>query len=345
MEGWPQVPYHAVEAARKQVMSRTEQRQHRDDPAVFTERVAELARYMEERQGILRKRQQGLPRPWTEDPILRDNRFCNVYREDDRVTIWTRENIRKPFKNHPHLWLMLAIARYINWPPTLAELMRAHAWPSDTDWQPSLMTGVLEGLAEVGKKVYTGAYMIRAESDPRQPWYTWTKHKYIAEVVIGKLWKNREEIVAKLNLFQDNLQSCWSILQAQKYTGWGPFMAYEWVTDLRHTRYLRAANDIFAWANAGPGAIRGLNRIHGRLLVTQPTPEQTCCEMQELMRELNYLESSSFTELFGPPGLDPPRFEMRDIEHTLCEFDKYQRIKLGQGKMRAKYNWREAEKL
>ena len=29
--------------------------------------------------------------------------------------------------------------------------------------------------------------------------------------------------------------------------------------------------------------------------------------------------------------------EMRDIEHCLCEFDKYERTRLGEGRPRAKY--------
>jgi hypothetical protein len=28
---------------------------------------------------------------------------------------------------------------------------------------------------------------------------------------------------------------------------------------------------------------------------------------------------------------------MRDIEHSLCEFDKYERVRLGQGKPRSLY--------
>ena len=40
-----------------------------------------------------------------------------------------------------------------------------------------------------------------------------------------------------------------------------------------------------------------------------------------------------------------PRFEARDIEHTLCEFDKYERVRLNEGKMRSKYDWRKATTL
>ena len=32
-----------------------------------------------------------------------------------------------------------------------------------------------------------------------------------------------------------------------------------------------------------------------------------------------------------------PALEMRDIEHCLCEFDKYERTRLGEGRPRAKY--------
>ena len=44
----------------------------------------------------------------------------------------------------------------------------------------------------------------------------------------------------------------------------------------------------------------------------------------------------------GPEVNDEPLpLEMRDIEHCLCEFDKYERVRLGQGRPRAKYKPRE----
>jgi len=309
----------------------------------FVANVSELARFMEERHRIYLRRSSGQPGPWTQDPILRDNRFCNIFRELDRVTIWVRENIREPFASHDHLWFMLAIARYINWPPTLKALMeRRGCWPSDHSFAPGQMTSVLEDLAANSDKVYTGAYMIRAESDPRTPWYTWSKHKYIAEVVLGKLWRDRDALAFSLASVP-TLQASWALLaESREYTGWGPFMSYEWVTDLRHTRYLRDAQDIYTWANAGPGAVRGLNRLHGRFVGVHIRPSQTCKEMTELLYCLNHIDDRSFCAVFGGIGL---RFEMRDVEHALCEFDKYQRIKLGQGRMRAKYNWRKAEPL
>lgn len=317
----------------------------------MTPRLPEIAAFMKKRHDIYLARKAGKPGPWTDDPILREGRFCNVYRELDTVTQWIDKNIRQPFADHPNLWIMLAIARYINWPPTLEALIKNYpnAWPDKPEFAPEHLTFALEHLASYGNKVYTGAYMIRAESDRKAPWYWWTKHRYIAEIVIGRLWEDRVEWEAMLE-DQGNgpmsLQDCWTLFQAHRYIGWGPFMAYEVVTDMRHTRYLQGAPDIYSWANAGPGAIRGLNRLYGRELNTKPPASVTNMEMHLLMKELNGFSDPGFRETFGPIwAKGSPCFEMRDVEHTLCEFDKYERVRLGEGKMRSKYDWRKATHL
>ena len=80
------------------------------------------------------------------------------------------------------------------------------------------------------------------------------------------------------------------------------------------------------WANPGPGAKRGLNRIHLRELEQTVKKDQLNFEMKQL---LDY--SPDYLENHMQP------LEMRDIEHCLCEFDKYERVRLGQGRPRAKY--------
>jgi len=315
----------------------------------MTPRINDLAAFMKARHDIYLARKAGKPGPWTTDPVLRDFRFCNVFRELDTVTIWIDRNIRKPFADHEHLWFMLAIARYINWPDTLRYLVdeaeEPGTWPDEPGFEPAKLTNALEDYAAAGNKVYTGAYMIRAESDPSKEWYSWSKHRYIAEIVLGRLWEDRERFAAELEKPGQTLEGAWKLFQEPRYVGWGPFMAYEVVTDLRHTRYLRNASDIYTWANAGPGAIRGLNRLYGRDLNAKPRPEQTNAEMLKLMIELNDLDEPGFNETFGEPCDVNPRFEMRDIEHSLCEFDKYERVRLGEGKMRSKYDWRKAQPL
>src|SRR3990167_1566094 len=194
-------------------------------------RLKELWYWIKERESIRIKKEGGEPPPWTKDKILQAWRYCNVRREDDKVTRWVDANIRQPFFAHPYLWLMLCIARQIKWPATLEELLVTNgAWPSHPKFSPAIMGRVLDAKMARGEKTWTGAYMIRAESDKSVPWFKETKQWYIARIVIGRLWRDRK----KFDPFPTTLQGVHERLLA--YRGWGPFMAYQAVVGMRVTR-------------------------------------------------------------------------------------------------------------
>lgn len=285
--------------------------------------------WMAERHAIYQRRAAGQPKPWTSDSILRSYRFCNVFRELDTVTVWIRKNVREPFAADPLLWLMLAACRYINHPPTLEELIHGdRSWPDKPDFHPRHMTAVMEARAARGEQVYTGAYMIKPESDPKQPHFGWSKHRYICEIVIGRMWEDRKELAAEIACCWESQEDLVRLITGRRhrYRGWGPFMTYEWTTDLTHTTYLGQAKDRLTWASAGPGAVRGLNRYFGRPVEVSLRQEQAVDEMRHLLR-------------IAPSRLptDFPALEMRDIEHSLCEYDKYMRVRLGEGRPRSTY--------
>lgn len=281
--------------------------------------------YTRERHDIYLKRKQRLPPPWTEDRILRQFRFCNVYRELDTVTIWVREHIREPFADDKWLWFMLAIARRINLPATLAELMadKKGAWPRNGKWSPDRMVQLLDDRTARGEAVYTGAYMITAETGAEH--IGKTKSRTTAFSNLLPLWQKAAQIEPQLH---HTLRRAFAAILGQGFA-WGPFMSYEVVTDLRHTSYLSHAPDVATWANAGPGAFRGLNRLQGRPLKQPQKPEAACAEMVQLL-ELTRKE-------WPRQSVNFPRLEMREIEHTLCEFDKYLRVQLGEGTPRSRY--------
>ena len=104
----------------------------------------------------------------------------------------------------------------------------------------------------------------------------------------------------------------------------GRFMAYEIVTDLRHTFLLDTATDIHTWASAGPGCCRGLGWVlEGNPDLIKYGSRKSQEVAQELMR---CLLAQSFEEWENP---DRP-WEMREVEHCLCEYDKYRRAQGGQ---------------
>jgi hypothetical protein len=84
---------------------------------------------------------------------------------------------------------MLCICRQINWPDTLADLIATPgAWPLDESFHPDVLALVLNKRKKQGDKVYTGAYMIPAPHDRGAD-----KQVHIACVVIGDLWRRRDE--------------------------------------------------------------------------------------------------------------------------------------------------------
>ena len=269
------------------------------------EGIKNFFKYINERHSIYLRRQSGVSYPWTNDPILQEYSFCNVYRELDKVTVWIRENWREPYAGHSNLPFAMAVARQINWPDTLEEI----GFPET--WEPEKVKAIMQARKDRGEKVYTGAYMLTGTLGG-------TKIEQTVDKILTPLYNNKPSIMCY------SLEETWK--QYLPYAGFSGFMAYEVVTDLRHTKILNKAEDIMTWANPGPGAKRGLNRIHLRELEQTVTKPQLNFEMQQLLQ-------------YSPDYLDGHMqpLEMRDIEHCLCEFDKYERVRLGQGRPRAKY--------
>lgn len=268
--------------------------------------------WVKEREAMRVRKDAGQPHPWSDDPILTKYRFCNVRREDDRVTVWVRDNIRKRYADHPHLWFMCCIARQINWPETLAGLI-SECWPDHDDFSPAYMGRLLNARKDRGEKVYTGAYMISAPATKGAD-----KQAYIAETVCGALWERR-------GFFKSwegrTLQRTHELIT--RSNGWGQFMAYQAVVDMRFTALLENAEDRALWAAAGPGTIRGLNRIHGRATDAALSQGQALTEMRAIYRVVQ-----------DATGV---LMDFSDVPNILCETDKYLRVKNGEGKPRALY--------
>jgi hypothetical protein len=103
-----------------------------------------LARYL---TSIARR--DGKPQPWSRDPILQKYKFCNVFREDDRVTRWIAANWREPHEGDRDLWFALVVARRcINLPVTLADI------PYPVPWDPEHFLRVLERRRKGRKQVF-----------------------------------------------------------------------------------------------------------------------------------------------------------------------------------------------
>jgi len=286
-------------------------------------KIDPLRRFMMKRHNIYLKRDAGEAKPWTDDPVLQRYRFCNVYRELDTVTIWIRENIREPYADCPNLWFRLCMARQINWPETLAEIYAESAKfrvGGNYDWRE--IRKIMLARQARGEKLYTGAYMLNAHGtkpdDPKDKAFFTTK------LVLDSVWQDRKKVREAFEY--GSMQQAHAALLP--YHGWGGFTAYEVVCDARYTRYGQKVpwlQDARGWAHAGPGAKRGLNRLMGLPVRNAMSDGRALDAMRAV-----------YAKLF-PTWPFKPALEMREIEHSLCEFDKYERARLGEGRPRATY--------
>ena len=275
-------------------------------------RKIEFFSWVVERTHIQQRKDRGDPWPWTKDSILQEYKFTNAFREKDRTTIWFREKIRDRLRYKPEVYMATVIFRWFNLIETGETLLKHNL---HIEWDPQKAYDVITPQ----NKWITGAYMIKSPT-------SMNKVRGVCQT-ITTVWNDRERFLKKCPW--DSLQKM--NLWLEGYPFLGPFLAYELATDLRHTYIGACAKDINKWANAGPGAMRGLNRIYGRNLDYTSKRHDWCEEMRDLLNYSVY------------PGVMRDLkevMELRDIEHSLCEFDKYERVRLGQGAPRSKYTYK-----
>lgn len=263
-----------------------------------------------ERHRIYRRRAAGSSAPWTKDEILATYKFCNVYRELDRTTMWIRDHWREPHERHIHLWFAMIVARFINLPDTLENL----ALPGR--WNRAQFLHVMNDRKARGLRCYSGAYIVSTNGQ------TTDKALYLADLVFEPLWQRREALRPREH---QSLRNWHETLMTAN--GMGSFMAAQIVADMKYVPPLTGAGDWWSFAASGPGSRKGMNYVLGR----EPKAKWKEHEWKEALMELSmlvrpHLERESM-----------PRMHNQDLQNCLCEFSKYERTRLGTGRPKSNF--------
>lgn len=265
-------------------------------------KLDKLAYWIEERHAMYLRRTKGGKPPWSKDEVMNTVFFTNPYRENDKVTVWYRQNIREPLEVDPRIIFATIAFRRFNSIQT-GEVLLKHGlhlkWNRDKAYRE-----IHEMVAETGLPYTSGAYMIKGEPGREKLDYLCALNE--------KVYHQRRDILDQITN-ATTLEEVHRVFHALENVG--PFIAYEWVTDIRHTYLLRDATDIDTWCSFGPGAYRGLHRILGEPVSAKVVPYA--------------LEKMQFLLKVMRKRLPKMKFEMRDMEHSLCEFDKYMRVSEG----------------
>lgn len=276
--------------------------------------IDRMVYWIREREAIRVKRERGIPRPWTDDPILLNYRFCNVRRMDDRVSKWLVSNFY--IKRHPLIVVNTALARFLNLETTLEYIGFQHRW--NTGNIIKKLRKYRGPKSDPKRTVFNSAYVVRGNDGD-------DKIESVVRYYCEPLTKNKLKI-------RDTMEE--TILSLKEYHGFGLFMAGQVVADLRWTTLKGDRfTDRMTWAPKGPGSERGINRIKERDVGTRISQEQFTEELNELISDLSP----------RLPLIIKSRIEAHDYQNCLCEFDKFERILWEQGQMRKKFQGHEEQ--
>lgn len=274
---------------------------------IKNENFKELLLYwIEERYRIYEKKSAGDQRPWTLDPVFRQTYFCNVHRENDRVTKWIRKFYSSYVKDDMFEY-NIVLSRFINWPPTLEHVgyQLIH--------EPEMLKKTLVERSKTNK-IWGGAYIITTHGQPMG------KIDYLVDQVLYDYMMMDRYI--KYDTILSHAHG-----HLMEVPGIGSFLAAQIVADLKNTTNhpLSKAPDWYTFVAPGPGSLRGASWFHyGRsegLTVS--------------MFPAAFAKVREYVDAYWP--LEIPPVCNQDLQNCLCEFDKYCRVSLSTGRSKRSY--------
>lgn len=281
--------------------------------------MSSLLYFVWEREVIRIVKSRGAERPWTKDPVLERYKFTNIRRRDDRVSRWIIDNVIAPNEQRQDLWFILLITRLINWPPTLQHLIEKDIlFRSAGDFNPVQFSDAVESFKATGGKVYSGAYMVYpTKMDPGG-----VKSLAIARHIILPALDIGYEIDHVLFTDEPKIEDF--VRELSGSFGISTFMAGQVAADLTYCPQLGEAVDLYTYAPIGPGSSRGLNYLLNRAPNAGWTTETFNRELIKIREQI--IKQVGITDL-----------TLHDVQNIMCEYSKYCRTVLGEGKPKTTY--------
>lgn len=173
---------------------------------------------------------------YSDDPHMGTVRYCNVRREDDKVTRWLAAHWR-PKYSQP--W-QIAMARMVNYIPTLERIV---------GMTPQQAAVEMKMLRNIGDKIWTSAYTISTCGQSMD------KVDYVMSVVGMCKQHFKEPLITHLSDWHAALM---------RTNGLGSFLAAQVIADLKNTagHPLQNAPDFYTWSAPGPGSLKGLSAYY-----------------------------------------------------------------------------------
>ena len=290
------------------------------------ERIRTFFEFVFDRQQVWHRRSRlCLPAPWSDDDILRNYRFCNVYRELDGGTQAIVKYLKQDISPEQKLFNIVAY-RFFNRRDTIENLFGGLLEVENFNFK------FLEQRFDEKKKhqsIFSNAYLITAHSF-NPDYRPQDKHIQIL-LMLNDLRMRLKPLLAEL---QSSPAQDGPGIVSRHVPLAGAFLSGQILLDATY------AGDIVPYTSddflvVGPGAHWGLDIIFGRHLSKKEAAAK-CRALRQLQAEgfaeLKRLKNKDWQEIRwdNPDYPGQPYLSLHDIQNSLCEFRKYWRLKHGE---------------
>ena len=267
--------------------------------------------FIQERMNVFWKRCQGYE-TLTDDIILQNYKFTNVYRACDRVSQYLIRNVIYKNINEyspEDVLLRILVFKVFNRIETW-EYLKQYDNIKVSSFDVERLSKILT-LRQSTHSIFSNAYMMTGY----HPGYAGiaTKHQIWLQMI--------EEVFIKRHGLRKILQAksmAEVFNQLREYPLIGDFLAYQYSIDFNYSPYLNFDEDSFV--KAGIGAVRGIKKC---FFSYGDEYEDAIYYIHDHFEE--FQKKYGFTEFRPLPGRQP---KLIDLQNCFCETDKYLRAKM-----------------
>jgi hypothetical protein len=280
-----------------------------------------------ERQSMFRRRLRGQNSPKTsEDWILASHRFTNTYRASDRVSQYLIKNvIWDNDYSKENLFFRTLLFKIFNRIDTWEAINKKFGQPSISSYDFKTYNAFLSLRQSKNIRNYSAAYIMPSAGSRFGFKLKHSNHLKLIE------WMLEENYPDRLSKISSMKEAYGLLLQAPSI---GPFLAYQFVTDLNYSNLTDFSEMEFVVA--GPGALDGISKCF--IDSGDIKPEKIIKHMAENQTHYFNFYGLDFPDLWGRP------LQLIDCQNIFCEISKYSRAafpeiagKSGRTRIKQKY--------
>ena len=266
-------------------------------------------RFAVERQEMFFRKIEGLPAPWTTDPILAKHKFTNAYRASDRVSQYLIRNVIYQGDQSPEeVFFRTILFKLFNRVETWEMLQDNLNTISHADYSFQEYDNVLSEALANGKRIYSAAYMMPSGRSSFGHAQKHRNHLKLLERMMEDEAPRRIAAASSMARAFDALRS---------YPTIGDFLAYQFVTDLNYSELTDFSEMEFVVP--GPGALDGIRKCFRDLGGLNDA---------DIIRLVTESQEGEFERLgLKFRTLGGRQLQLIDCQNLFCEVSKYARVK------------------